>query len=509
MSEATFLLVLHKTFLDIAVDCGDGNGEMMQSPGVEGVQCLLVSQVAECFGSAAILEKASLEAVRSFFEAQGWTEDHSFSWADLSNMIQCFKLRVTDNALPPPSGAEVDDDVEEVKDGSMVEACALASLVNTISERIKAEEFPLVRPSELESIEEQEAAALTLGLVEKIEMVKLESFLAESRRVYFQDEPLVLGVTHDEKVAQWSLHFHYNHMRDFIAFEALSTRIFQHRCQLGNFLPMIPPQTLQDPSKKAAALASLEKMMPTYLQSVNLNLWAAWAKMELVLEVTGEDSMEAFQTFLAEDYFFIISETCDDLQKKVASFVPPVAPEYKATEEVKVQRVALMERASLDDHTAVEAQIKEMYETFHDACDERQQRRLPEMPPLHFTAKHYYELLHQQVTKSSKQMEARKSSPEKTTLSGSSSSNDNMRDLHASRQRAQSPIATCRRRWALGIFEETTERAIPLTGGVIEEVSGLDQILAGNGFSMVAEDVVEREVAFMASLEIWRLLMRI
>ena len=70
-----------------------------------------------------------------------------------------------------------------------------------------------MRPSELESIEEQEAAELTLGFVDTMEMVKLESFLAECRRVYLQDEPLVLSVTHDEKVAQWSSHFHYKHLK--------------------------------------------------------------------------------------------------------------------------------------------------------------------------------------------------------------------------------------------------------------------------------------------------------
>ena len=95
MSEATFLSVLHKAFLQIAVNSDDENENKVQSPGVEGVQCLLESQVAECFGSAAILEKVSLDAVRGFFEAQGWTEDHSLSWADLSNMLQSFKLRVT------------------------------------------------------------------------------------------------------------------------------------------------------------------------------------------------------------------------------------------------------------------------------------------------------------------------------------------------------------------------------------------------------------------------------
>ena len=126
MSEATFLSVPQKTFLEIALDCGDEIENKMQSPGVEGVQCLLESQVAECFGSAAILEKVFLEAVRGFFAAQGWTEDNSLSWADLSNMLQSFKLIVTDNALRSASGAEVDDDAEEVKDGSTVEAPWLA-----------------------------------------------------------------------------------------------------------------------------------------------------------------------------------------------------------------------------------------------------------------------------------------------------------------------------------------------------------------------------------------------
>ena len=45
-----------------------------------------------------------------------------------------------------------------------------------------SKEFPLVMATDLESEEDQEAAAMSLALIDNIEHVKLESYIAEEWR---------------------------------------------------------------------------------------------------------------------------------------------------------------------------------------------------------------------------------------------------------------------------------------------------------------------------------------
>ena len=49
--------------------------------------------------------------------------------------------------------------------------------MNVLARRDRAEEFPVVRPLELWTTEEQEAATEALGLVEKMDMVKIQSYI--------------------------------------------------------------------------------------------------------------------------------------------------------------------------------------------------------------------------------------------------------------------------------------------------------------------------------------------
>ena len=77
-------------------------------------------------------------------------------------------------------GKDKDHVVDEIDDAQAVvdeiddaQAAAFARLYDTICERQKSREFPLVRPADLEAEEDQEAAAMSLSLIVKLEHVKV------------------------------------------------------------------------------------------------------------------------------------------------------------------------------------------------------------------------------------------------------------------------------------------------------------------------------------------------
>ena len=91
----------------------------------------------------------AVEEVRRGYEAKGWSEDRSLIWSEVEALVEFL----------------VEDTVHV--DGVIADthASEFAKLCDTISKRQEAKVFPLVKPRELESEEEQEAAAMSLSLI--------------------------------------------------------------------------------------------------------------------------------------------------------------------------------------------------------------------------------------------------------------------------------------------------------------------------------------------------------
>ena len=97
------------------------------------------------------------------------------------------------------------------------------------SGRNRTSSFPLVKPSDLQSEEDQEPAAMFLSLITKIEHVKLESYIAEERRKHLEAEFARTGNWSTEqlsgsqdwrlKEAEWNYSNHYAVLRRFLAKE--------------------------------------------------------------------------------------------------------------------------------------------------------------------------------------------------------------------------------------------------------------------------------------------------
>ena len=98
-----------------------------------------------------------------------------------------------------------------------------------------------MRPTDLKSEEDQEAAAMSLSLLDKIEHVKFESYIAEERRKSLEAEFARTGDWPPEqhsysqnwklKEAEWTYLHHYVVLRRFLAMESFHNKKFSHRCE--------------------------------------------------------------------------------------------------------------------------------------------------------------------------------------------------------------------------------------------------------------------------------------
>ena len=161
---------VHEAFVRIAGQTNDDEEPRMHAPGVEGVQVFLQS----------ITGNVSVADVRRWYDSKGWFEMQSLSWSHVEALLACFDAdtkRMVDGATDVESQSEAEREAHEV-----------TILIDKLRERQEADDFPIVRPCDLQNPEGQEAASMTLALIEKIETVKNDSYVAEMRRKALEAE---------------------------------------------------------------------------------------------------------------------------------------------------------------------------------------------------------------------------------------------------------------------------------------------------------------------------------
>ena len=352
----------------------------MQSPGVEGLQLFLASVVDE--------NTIGVQEVRNGYEAKSWSEDRSLIWSEVESMVEFLGEDTT----------RVDEEVDDAH------ALEFARLCDTIYQRQESKEFPHVRPTDLKSEEDQEAAAISLSLIDKIEHAKMESYIAEERRRCFEAEFARTGDWPTEsrsdsqnfklKEAEWTYLNYYVVLRRFLVMQSFHNKKFAHRCDEHRFVSLIPPQTIQDEGKKQHAHSIVSKVKEEFLLKIDVALWEAWSEIEALLQVTGEDASDVFQRFVNDDYIDIIGKTCDETAAaNVAPFSPPFPPEAHVSEADKNERLLLFKQATLEQSLTAEAEMKQAYATFRSSRPMPQLKYLPETPPYKFAVEQYYAFL--------------------------------------------------------------------------------------------------------------------
>ena len=145
MATSIDLQKLFTEFERIAETSSEDGLAQLVSSGVEGLQILLESVVDE--------NPVGVEEVRSGYEAKGWVDNESLTWSDVESMVQ-FLEKDTKHVNDYTADAHADE---------------LARLYDIIAKRQESKEFPLVKPTDLKSEEDQEAAAMSLSLIDQIE----------------------------------------------------------------------------------------------------------------------------------------------------------------------------------------------------------------------------------------------------------------------------------------------------------------------------------------------------
>ena len=142
--------------------------------------------------------------------------------------------------IPEAEEEGMADDFLEVEDPKQVRSVTMA--------------FPLVRPTELSGKDEQMAAEHSLKLVEKMDAVKLQSYLELQFKKYLETCPTDPSTSMKQKCVHWAQSSYYNHLRDFAARDCLDSRTFTHRFVGPIFIPMISPQSFGGEEKRGMLL---------------------------------------------------------------------------------------------------------------------------------------------------------------------------------------------------------------------------------------------------------------
>ena len=247
------------------------------------------ARMAELFIQCGLV--ISEEQIQEVYECQKWNAERSCSWSELHEFaVKCGlepeeilgeASRVVESTAVP---SEASGDEEVLAE----EAADLAALVDRIAQRAADREFPYVKPNELKSLTATEEAENILLLTQKLEAVKLQSFLDGKYEFDRKDCPADPSVPEKKRRWEYSLNFYDLHAHEFICMETLRLGIYRHRFDHGVFLPVVSPSTLKKPEDKLEAARSLDhaaklKFAETsvnrtfdFLQSFDAALWAKW-----------------------------------------------------------------------------------------------------------------------------------------------------------------------------------------------------------------------------------------
>ena len=384
MSGPTFHEAVEASFDNVAVHMDGADEKALFKPGVEGLHMFLEGCRGDASRSGVCADVVSVEFLKKVFEQKGWPHDLSFNRESLASLIE--SLGVHDSA-------EVDLSRE------------ICDLVDQIHDRGAAKEFPLLRPTDLPGEDEQSAAEQSLGMVDKLDALKVQSYIDFHKQQYFESSPGDPAIAMKEKIARWALEFYYKHLRDFLVRDSLDVKQFAHRFSGSTFIPLIPPQSIGDEQMKRVAVESLSSLRPAHLESLDINLWSAWDEIAETVKLCDADVYDAFRLFLEEDYFRIVRQTCDAgvsagakmPADAIMPFQPLVDPAFGVTSAEADARKALLGRASAIDHEFAVQGVAGQYIDFLNSRTPTQKKILPSEAPPKFAASRYYALLQERV----------------------------------------------------------------------------------------------------------------
>ena len=168
MSSRSLLAAIDSAFDHIATESEGAEEKVLQEPGFELLASLLEGCLDEVPDSGVSADAVSVTSVKKVFQEKAWPDDMSFTRDDLDTLFQSL-------CLPEAEEEGMAEDFPDVEDPKQERSVTMA--------------FPLVRPTELSGKDEQMAAEQSLKLVEKLNAVKLQSYLDEKFKEYLKNSP--------------------------------------------------------------------------------------------------------------------------------------------------------------------------------------------------------------------------------------------------------------------------------------------------------------------------------
>ena len=370
---------IDRTFNENATDSDDSDEQVLYEPGVEHLQELLEGCLAEVEDSGVSADAVSETLVKKVFKDKGWSENKSFSKDDFDTLCQSL-CSLEEN------GQRMEEDVLDDEDPKQDKSMKMA--------------FPLVQPTDLSDKDEQMAAEQSLKLVEKVDAVKLQSYLDLMFKEYFETYPRDDASISIEQIrACWARSGYYKHVRNFTANDCLDNRAFTHRFDGPTFIPLIPAHSFEDEEKKRDALDAIALMKPHLLQALDKELWAEWETMKKVLDLADMDLHDNFREFLEDDYFRILRQTCEKNRSEVTTllFEPRVDPAFEASPTEANERKALLQKASIQDHLFAVQVVDTEYAKALECSPSAAKKRASPQAPSKFAASRYYAALEERI----------------------------------------------------------------------------------------------------------------
>ena len=79
--------------------------------------------------------------------------------------------------------------------------------------------------------------------------------------------------------------------------ESFEKKQFLHRCDGETFIPLMPPQTMQDEDRKQLAYSAYSKVKTDLLPRIDLALWQAFSAIEGIVEVLDSIRFDVTERF--------------------------------------------------------------------------------------------------------------------------------------------------------------------------------------------------------------------
>ena len=146
---------LSAEFERIAATSSEDGMARLQVPGVQGLQILFAGCVRE--------DTIGVEELRNVYKATGWSENRLLVWSEVKSVVEMYAK----------NSPHSDDDIDDFHGDEFGGVCEV------ISNRQATNEFPLVKPSDLKSEEDQKGAAMLLALLDDSLPLIIRSYLAK------------------------------------------------------------------------------------------------------------------------------------------------------------------------------------------------------------------------------------------------------------------------------------------------------------------------------------------